>query len=255
MSRSSAARCPSAGKPSRSPSARAAPPASAARATPRRPPVVPPRGYVFDAYGTLFDVHSVVAAGREITPDPLSLSTLWRQKQLEYTWLRSLIGRYEDFWSVTEAALRHALRRLDLAVSQEQIDRLMGAYLRLACFPDVAEALARLAPRPCALLSNGAPRMLAAAVESSGLAPHLAHVLSVEAVRVFKPAPAVYALGPAAMGIPAGDLLFVSSNAWDVAGAKAFGYRVAWCNRSGGIEEELGFPADLVVGDLRQLPR
>ena len=97
--------------------------------------------------------------------------------------------------------------------------------------------------------------MLAAAVESSGLSPHLGHVLSVDAVRVFKPAPAVYALGPSALGIPAGDLLFVSSNAWDVAGAKAFGYRVAWCNRSGATEEELGFPPDIVVSDLGQLPK
>ena len=94
--------------------------------------MVPPRGYVVDAYGTLFDVHSVVAAGREITPDPMALSILWRQKQLEYTWLRSLMGRYEDFWSVTEAALRHAVRRLDLAASEAQIDRLMSAYLKLA---------------------------------------------------------------------------------------------------------------------------
>jgi 2-haloacid dehalogenase len=214
-----------------------------------------PRGYVFDAYGTLFDVHSVVAAAREIAPDPVALSVLWRQKQLEYTWLRSLMGRYEDFWSITGAALRHALRRLDLAASEAQVERLMAAYLTLSCFPEVPGALARLAPRPRAILSNGAPRMLAAAVESSGLGPHLAHVLSVDAVRIFKPTPAVYALGPAALGIPAPDLLFVSSNAWDVAGAKAFGYRVAWCNRSGATEEELGFHADLVVADLGQLPR
>jgi 2-haloacid dehalogenase len=213
-----------------------------------------PRGYVFDAYGTLFDVHSVVEVSREISPDPMALSALWRQKQLEYTWLRSLMGRYEDFWSVTEAALRHAVRRLDLTVTAAQIDRLMAAYLRLACFPEVPRALARLAPRPRAILSNGSPRMLEAAVASSGLGPHLQHVLSVDAVRVFKPAPAVYALGPAALGIPAHELLFVSSNAWDATGAKAYGYRVAWCNRAGSTEEELGFAADLVVTDLDQLP-
>ena len=216
--------------------------------------MIAPRGYVFDAYGTLFDVHSVIDAGREITADPLALSTLWRQKQLEYTWLRSLMGRYEDFWSVTEAGLRHAVRRLELTASEDQIGRLMAAYLELACFPEVAEALARLAPRPRAILSNGAPRMLAAAVESSGLGPHLQHVLSVDAVKVFKPAPAVYALGPAALGIPARELLFVSSNAWDAAGAKAFGYLVAWCNRAGATEEELGFPPDLAITRLDQLP-
>ena len=217
--------------------------------------MIAPRGYVFDAYGTLCDVHSVVEAGREIAPDPMALSILWRQKQLEYTWLRSLMGRYEDFWSVTAAALRHAIRRLGLTASEAQIGRLMAAYLELTCFSEVAGALARLAPRPCAILSTGAPRMLAAAVASGGLGLHLQHVLSVDAVKVFKPAPAVYALGPAALGIPAGELLFVSSNGWDAAGAKAFGYRVAWCNRTGATEDELGFPADLAVTGLDQLPR
>jgi 2-haloacid dehalogenase len=217
--------------------------------------VSPPRGYVFDAYGTLFDVHSVVEAGREVTADPLALSTLWRQKQLEYTWLRSLMGRYEDFWAVTEAALRYALRALGLRASAVQIGRLMDAYLQLACFPEVPQALARLAPRPRAIPSNGSPRMLAAAVESSGLGAQLQHVLSVDALKIFKPAPSVYAMGPAALGIPAGELLFVSSNAWDVAGAKACGYRVAWCNRSGAAPEELGFSPDLVVGRLDHLPQ
>ena len=212
------------------------------------------RGYVFDAYGTLFDVHSVVDAGREITADPAALSSLWRQKQLEYTWLRALMGRYEDFWSVTEAALRHAVRRLGLAASETQLRRLMDAYLSLACFPEVAAALARLAGRPRTILSNGSPKMLAAAVASSGLAASLDHVLSVDAVKTYKPAPAVYALGPQAIGIPAAELLFVSSNAWDVAGAKAFGYRVAWCNRLGAPEEELGVRADLVVSALDRLP-
>src|SRR5262245_54023980 len=127
------------------------------------------RGYVFDAYGTLFDVQSVVEAGRAVTSDPAALSTLWRQKQLEYTWLRSLMGRYEDFWTVTEAALRHSVKRLGLAASDADQARLMNAYLTLACFPEVPEALARLAGRPRAILSNGAPRMLAAAVASSRL--------------------------------------------------------------------------------------
>ena len=213
------------------------------------------RGYVFDAYGTLFDVHSVVEAGRALTDDPLALSMLWRQKQLEYTWLRSLMGRYEDFWAVTESALRYAVRRLGLTATDAQVERLMGAYLTLACFPEVKRALARLHGRPCAILSNGAPAMLAAAVRSSGLGDTLQHVLSVDAVKVFKPSPRVYALGPAAMGTAAGELLFVSSNAWDVAGAKAFGYQVAWCNRSGAPAEELGAPADYVVTTLDQLPR
>jgi len=212
------------------------------------------RGYVFDAYGTLFDVHSVVDAGRAVSADPAALSAVWRQKQLEYTWLRALMDRYEDFWAVTAAALRHAVRRLGLTASEAELARLMDAYLSLACFPEVRPALERLAGRPRAILSNGAPRMLAAAVASSGLGPHLEHVISVDAVRTYKPSPRVYALGPETLGVAAGELLFVSSNAWDVAGAKAFGYRVAWCNRTGAPEEELGVRADLVVRGLDQLP-
>jgi 2-haloacid dehalogenase len=215
---------------------------------------MPIRGYVFDAYGTLFDVHSVVEAGRALTDDPVALSVLWRQKQLEYTWLRSLMGRYEDFWSVTEAALRYSVKRLGLRADEAALARLMDAYLTLACFPEVPTALARLAGRPRAILSNGAPRMLAAAVASSGLGAALDHVISVDRVKVYKPAPAVYALGPATLGVPAGELLFVSSNAWDVAGAKAAGYRVAWCNRTGAPEEELGVRADCVVSNLSELP-
>jgi 2-haloacid dehalogenase len=216
---------------------------------------VPPiRGYVFDAYGTLFDVHSVIDAGRAITADPAALSALWRQKQLEYTWLRALMGRYDDFWAVTEAALRHSVRRLGLRADDAQLARLMEAYLSLACFAEVPAALERLAGRPRAILSNGSPRMLAAAVTSSGLGRHLQHVLSVDAVKTYKPSPAVYALAPRALGVPTQEILFVSSNAWDVAGAKSFGYQVAWCNRTHAPAEELGVTPDLVITRLDELP-
>jgi 2-haloacid dehalogenase len=215
----------------------------------------PIRGYVFDAYGTLFDVNAVVEAGRAITADPMALSLAWRQKQLEYTWLRSLMGRYEDFWTVTEDALRWAIARLALSATEPDVRRLMDAYLSLACFPEVPSTLASLAGRPRAILSNGAPTMLAAAVASSGLTRHLDHVLSVDAVKTFKPSPLVYALGPQALNLPARDLLFVSSNAWDVAGAKSFGYQVAWCNRTNAPEEHLGVKADYVVRSLAELPR
>jgi len=213
-----------------------------------------PRGIIFDAYGTLFDVHSVIEAGREITQDPQALSLLWRQKQLEYTWLRALMGRYEDFWRVTEAALRFAVRRLALTASEAQLGRLMEAYLSLAAFPEVKTALERLKETPLAILSNGSPRMLEAAVRSSGLGGHLRHVLSVDAVKTYKPSPEVYALGPKAMGFPAGEMLFVSSNAWDVVGAKAHGFRVCWCNRMKAPMEELGFAPDLTVERLDQIP-
>ena len=216
--------------------------------------MAPPKAFVFDAYGTLFDVHSVIEAGRALTSDPQALSTLWRQKQLEYTWLRTLMGRYEDFWAVTEAALRFALQRLGIAAGDEAIRRLMEAYLSLATFPEVTGALAAMAGTPLGILSNGSPRMLEAAVRSSGLGGTLRHVLSVDAVKAYKPSPAVYELGTRAFGLPAGDILFVSSNAWDVAGAKAFGYRTCWCNRLAAPMEKLGVSPDLEVSRLDEIP-
>jgi 2-haloacid dehalogenase len=215
--------------------------------------MIAPRAYVFDAYGTLFDVHSVIEAGRAVTPDPQALSNLWRQKQLEYTWLRSLMGRYEDFWSVTESALRFAVRRLGLTATEAQLSTLMDAYLALTPFPEVRAALARLAGTPIGILSNGSPRMLEAAVRSSELAGALDHVLSVDAVRTYKPSPRVYELGPRAFGVPAGEILFVSSNAWDVAGAKAFGYRTCWCNRAKAPMEALGVVPDHEVERLDEI--
>ena len=212
-----------------------------------------PKAFIFDAYGTLFDVHSVVEAGRALASDPQALSLLWRQKQLEYTWLRTLMGRYEDFWAVTEAALRFALARLGIAAGDAAVARLMEAYLSLATFPDVAGALAGLAGTPLGILSNGSPRMLDAAVRSSGLAGTFRHVLSVDAVRAYKPSPTVYELGPRAFGVPAGDIRFVSSNAWDVAGAKAFGYRTCWCNRLAAPMERLGVSPDLEVRTLDEI--
>lgn len=214
----------------------------------------PPRAYAFDAYGTLFDVHSVIEAGRAITDDPQGLSALWRQKQLEYTWLRALMGRYEDFWAVTEAALRFALQRLGLQPSEDEIKRLMETYLSLRTFPEVKDALARLPGAPLGILSNGSPRMLEAAVRSSGLHDVFQHVLSVDAVKIYKPAPAVYDLAPRAFGIPAADILFVSSNAWDVAGAKAFGFQVCWCNRLRAPMDNLGASVDYEVERLDQIP-
>lgn len=212
------------------------------------------KGFIFDAYGTLFDVHSVMEACREITHDPAALSREWRQKQLEYTWLRALMGRYEDFWPVTEAALRFAARRLGLRATDAQIERLMSAYLSLACFPEAKDALRRLAPSPLAILSNGSPGMLQASVRSSGLETAFSHILSVDAVRTYKPAPVVYALGTKALGLRADEILFVSGNAWDGVGAKAFGYRVCWCNRANAPGEELGMDPDMVVGRLDEIP-
>lgn len=218
-------------------------------------PLIPrPKGVIFDAYGTLFDVHTVRDACSEITKDPDALSIIWREKQLEYSWLRALMGRYEDFWRVTEDALRFAVRRLKIEATEARLSRLLGAYRTLQAYSDVGSALGGLGSLPLAILSNGTPRMLEAALHSSQLSPHFRHVLSVDKVRTYKPSPAAYALGPNALGLPAGDLLFVSSNAWDVCGAKAFGYRVCWCNRVNSPTEELGITPDLEVDRLDRIP-
>jgi 2-haloacid dehalogenase len=164
------------------------------------------------------------------------------------------MGRYEDFWTVTEQALRFALHRLGIAASEAQVNALMEAYLTLACFPDVRGALARLDGGPLGILSNGSPRMLEGAVRSSGLHEMFRHVLSVDAVRIYKPSPRVYELGPRALGVPAGEMLFVSSNAWDVAGAKSFGYRTCWCNRQRAPMEVLDVAPDYEVERLDQIP-
>jgi len=214
-----------------------------------------PRAFVFDAYGTLFDVHSVIAACREVTSDPEALSREWRAKQLEYTWLRALLGRYEDFWEVTGAALRFALQRMKVEATKAQVDRLMEAYLNLQPFPEVPETLKRLHGRfPLAILSNGSPRMLQAAARSSGLQPYFQHILSVDVIRTYKPNPAVYELGPRALGLPKDAIAFVSSNAFDVIGAKAFGYRVFWCNRAQALLDPLGFLPDATVARLDEIP-
>lgn len=209
-----------------------------------------PRAFVFDAYGTLFDVHSVMEAARAVTPDPQALSQLWRQKQLEYTWLRSLMGRYQDFWLVTGQALRFALRRLGITAAESQIEALMSAYLTLSPFPEVPNALRALRGRSLAILSNGSPHMLESAVRSSGLGAAFDHVLSVDAVGVYKPSPLVYDLAVRAFGLPASEILFVSSNAWDVAGAGAYGFMTCWCNRTNMPADELDVTPDYEVDRL-----
>jgi len=213
-----------------------------------------PRAVVFDAYGTLFDVHSVVLHADDGIGDNLhSLATLWRQKQLEFTWLRALMERYDDFWNVTDAALRSAVKQLKIQVSEAQLDRLMQAYLSPSAFPDVRPALERLKGFPLAILSNGTGKMLESAVNYNDLGSCFTEIISVDSVKTYKPSARVYALGPHILNTPAEQILFVSSNSWDAAGAKAFGYRVCWCNRSGAEMEHLGFAPDIIVSDLHDL--
>jgi len=213
------------------------------------------QAFVFDAYGTLFDVHSVVTALKTITADAEALSLLWRTKQLEYTWLRSLMGRYVDFWTVTDEALRFALKRSGVWITPEQHTTLLNAYLQLAAYPDIPAMLAGLAPRPCVILSNGSPRMLAAAVASSGLAGQFTHILSVDLVKIYNPDPRVYELAPQALGLPKEAIVFVSSNAFDVMGAKAYGFQVAWINRTQAEFDELGLTPDVILTRLEALPQ
>jgi len=213
-----------------------------------------PRACVFDAYGTLFDVHSVMLDGGAGLPGDLqALSKLWRQKQLEYTWLRSLMERYADFWDVTEAALHAAVGQLQIEATQAQLDRLMQAYLFPSAFQDARSALEALAGAPLAILSNGSPRMLESAVRHNGLEPYFAEIISADRVKTYKPCPRVYALGPEVLKLSVEEILLVSSNGWDAAGAKSFGYKVCWCNRSGAEPERLGFPADREVRRLDQI--
>jgi 2-haloacid dehalogenase len=212
------------------------------------------QAFVFDAYGTLFDVHSVTAALQEVTAEAEAVSLQWRAKQLEYTWLRSLMRHYADFWAVTDEALRFALKRFGIRVTPGQHAALLEAYLHLSAYPEIPATLAALAPRPCMILSNGSPRMLEAAVRSSGLEGQFTHIVSADLVKVYKPDPRVYALAPNALGLPKEEIVFVSSNAFDVIGAKAYGFQVAWINRTNTPPDELGFEADIVLSHLHELP-
>ena len=208
----------------------------------------------FDAYGTLFDVHSVISTCNEMFPDKGSaLSQLWRAKQLEYTWLRSLMGRYEDFWQVTESALIFACRSLDLECPVATRQKLMDAYLHLDPFPEVRQALQSLSRYKLAILSNGSPRMLATVVENASLKSLFADVISVDELKIFKPSPRVYELASRHLNVSQNAIGFVSSNFWDIAGARSFGLWTCWINRNKAPEEELGFRPDAVIGGLGEL--
>src|SRR5271154_3324688 len=212
--------------------------------------------YVFDAYGTLFDVHAAIARHRAAAgPDAERFSEIWRLKQLEYAWILTLSGRYADFWTLTERALDYALARVP-SVDRALRDKLLDAYYRLDAFAEARGALARLKAdgTKIAILSNGSPRMLAAAVDASGMAELFDAVLSVDAVHAYKPRREVYTLVTDHFGIAAADVVFVSSNRWDVMGAAAFGFRKGWGNRANMPEEYKDRPPLRVVPDLSELP-
>src|SRR6266545_6342678 len=207
----------------------------------RNAPLTGVQACVFDAYGTLFDFASAARGCSDVLGDAIEkLTALWRDKQLQYTWLRAVQGRHADFWQVTGDALDFALETL--AIEKPGVrDRLMNLYLTLDAFPEVPDVLTRLKQGGLrtAILSNGSPKMLDAAVKAAGLKPLLDAVLSVEEVGVYKPHPKVYQLAVDRLGVPAAAIAFLSSNAWDAYAASAFGMKVAWCNRYGQPRERL----------------
>lgn len=210
------------------------------------------RALVFDAYGTLFDVHSVQARCEAFWPGKgAQLSQLWRSKQLEYTWLRTLMQRYAPFSQVTDEALRYACEFLKLEIEESQLRTLIEEYRRLALFPEVAGAFPKFSGRKLTILSNGSPDMLDPLVAQCGLS--FDAVLSVDALKRFKPAPEVYQLAVDRLGTPKEEIGFVSSNGWDAAGAKSFGFNVFWINRAGAPVDALGFRPDHIVRSLDEI--
>ena len=210
---------------------------------------------VFDAYGTLFDVSAAAEEKRaELGERWRELSSLWRAKQIEYSWLRSLMGRHADFWRVTGDALDFALDALDVGDPKLR-EELMALYGRLSAYPEVRGVLERLRERRAraAILSNGSPEMLASAVESAGIAEYLEAVLSVEEAGVFKTHPDAYRLAADRLGVPAGRICFFSSNGWDVAGASCFGFRVVWVNRLAQKKERVPHEIDAEIRSLDEL--
>jgi 2-haloacid dehalogenase len=226
------------------------------------------RAVLFDAYGTLLDVHSVASLAEQLYPGyGERLSNLWRDKQIEYTRLVSMSGRagdaaegvgsalYKPFWDITRAGLQYAAQRLSLAMPTAVEDRLMNEYRHLGAFPEAREVLSELQRRriPTGILSNGDPDMLDVAVKSAGFGGLLQHVISVHPTRRYKTDPATYALGTAALGLSARDVLFVSSNGWDAIGATWFGYTTLWVNRGGLPLDPLGTPPTHTGRSLRDV--
>lgn len=233
------------------------------RLTPHRAPATPshpPKAVLFDAFGTLFDVYSVALTAEQLFPGAgEALAQQWRTRQIDFTRLVSMSApdgaRYRPFWELTQAALRSAVAALGLSLPQAAEDRLMNEYRHLSAFPENREVLATLKSRGirAGILSNGDPDMLAVAVRSAGFADLLDPVLSVHPVRLFKTHPAAYQLGPDALGLPARDILFVSSNGWDAIGATWFGYTTLWVNRQGLPLEPLGTEPHRVGTSLRDV--
>lgn len=212
------------------------------------------KAVVFDAYGTLYDVNSVVQKCEEFFPKKgAEISKIWRQKQLEYSWLNALMDRYEDFWIITGNALCYALEELELEYNEDIIRKILRVYLNLKLYPEVIEALEAFRPCKLAILSNGTSEMLRELATNTCLNKHLDEILSVDPLKTYKPNPEVYKLAVEKLGVNKEEILFVSSNGWDVSGAKSFGFIVGWVNRLNKPTEKLGFKPDYKVSNLKEL--
>ena len=211
-------------------------------------------GIVFDLYGTIVDVGAVAEACKEVAPDPIAFNNQWRAKQLEYTFLRTLMGDYRDFWKVTEESLEFAVQRFAIQITAEQRQRLMEAWLHPSPYREVSTALTRLKEKySLSVLSNGTPEMLQSGLDRTGLRAHFQWILSADAVKLYKPSFEVYQLAIQHTGLRKDELLFVSSNSWDVLGAKCFGFNVCWINRTGAPLDTLGHKPDLIVENFNDL--
>jgi len=206
---------------------------------------------VLDVYGTLFDVHSVKEQAEALYPDHgEAISKRWREKQLEYSFLRQLNGQYVPFSQVTQDALRYTLLELKLHVTEEQITTLMETYLTLDVYPEVSSVLETMADKRLVVFSNGSHDMLDPLIEQSGLADRFEHLVSVDDIKQYKPAPASYMHALNTLGLKREEILFMSSNGWDITGAKSFGFKTAWINRNGLPVEELNLDPDRIYDDL-----
>ena len=217
---------------------------------------MPARAFVFDAYGTLFDVHAAIARHRAACgPDADRVSDLWRTKQLEYTWTLTLADRYEDFWTLTRRALDYAMARYP-SVSPDLKPALLDAYFALDAFADAIPSLTALRKRGqhTAILSNGSPQMLNAAVDGAGMRALLNAVFSVDPLRLYKPRREVYAMAADGLSVAPEDVVFVSSNRWDVMGAAEFGFSAVWVNRSRMPDEYPHAPPANIIAGLAALP-
>ncbi|MDQ7981679.1 haloacid dehalogenase type II [Paraburkholderia sp. SARCC-3016] len=215
------------------------------------------KAVVFDLYGTLYDVHSVAGrCGERFPGRGLEISLLWRQKQLEYTWLRTLMGQYIPFEEATEHALDYVAAHLKLNLSSEAHAELCNEYLRLRPYPEADAALTALRARglPLAILSNGSVFSIHSVVEHSRLEHQFDYLISVETVKLFKPHTSVYELAEKTLGFARDEILFVSSNSWDASGARHFGYQVCWVNRLGSTFDRLGQTPHYTVASLDDLP-